>query len=569
MQLEPIQPGNSAFSRRRGLLIVAVCTLLAAGFSDCGGAKRKTASVPNESLGRCTILVTNDSEANFDGDKLPGGPEIRYLNPIARVAAEKQRVSKRRKGVLLVSAGDVLQGRYMQRTDGDRKRAATESWQVYEKAGYDLAVLGNHEFDAGPAVVAHALRGLKKLRVVVSNLGEGKGTALHNPGEVLFADTVVRQCGGLKLGFFGLLTPATRNISDFGDTQLANPGDPVYPSARRAVEKLRKQGVDAVIALTHLGIGHEIRLAEKVDGIDVVIGGHSHTLLKHEKRVGDTLVVQAGARFSHLGHVELHGQEGGGIDRDRMAWHVRKITAQMAPDPAIQAHVDQLRTHYPPEVVIGQRLSDWVLRGSGRHVYGGLVAQAVHRWLLERKIRVDGTVLNAGGLRTAKTYKKGPVTNLEVEAIHPFRNRIVVAEMPGTTLRHLAEHACTKSHRGGGLRVMLHALAIQCDNSKPPIRYKTEQGKQVGISKPGQRATSVTLSGKPIEDGGTYFIATNNYMARGGSGYFAFTQAQRRCTDGSDFATDACKSSPTLADIVQDAVKRGCFEGGSSGSTAK
>jgi 2',3'-cyclic-nucleotide 2'-phosphodiesterase (5'-nucleotidase family) len=539
------------------LAATLAATFCAGVVTGCGGAQ----VVSTKDLGRCTILATNDSEAHFDGDKLQGGPPIRYLGPLARVAAEKKRLQKRRKGVLLVSAGDVLQGRYMQRTDGDRKRAARASWQMYERAGYDLTVLGNHEFDAGPAVVAHAIGGLKSLRVVVSNLSEGKGTALHNPAEKLFATTVVRACGGLKIGFLGLLTPSTRNISDFGDTRFEDPSDPVVPAARRAIAALRKQGVDAVVALTHLGIGHEIKLAKKVAGIDVVIGGHSHTLLKHEKWVGDTLVVQAGARFSHLGHVELHGEAGGGIARERTSWYVRKIDLDMQPDPAITDAVDKLREAYPAEVTIGQRTRQWVLRGNGRRAYGTRVARSVGEWLHRRGTKIDGTILNAGGLRTAKTYEIGPVTNMEVEAIHPFRNRIVIASMSSQQLRILAEHACTKSHRGGGgLRVMLSGLQITCDASKPRIRYRKDQGKRVGVLAMGQRIRALLVGGKPIVDGGTYKIATNNYMARGGSGYYAFTIAPRACTDGSDFLTDSCAKSPTLADIVKDAVKRGVFD---------
>lgn len=544
-----------------GLLLVGLL-VVCAGLAGCSGAKSTAASgASSADLGRCTILATNDSEAHFDGDRLKGGPEIRYVGPIARVAGEKKRLMKRRKGVLLVSAGDVLQGRYMQRTDRDRKRAARESWQVYERAGYDLTVLGNHEFDAGPAVVAHAIRGLKKLRVVTSNLAVGEGTALHNPNETLFAKTVIRECGGLKVGFFGLLTPSTRNISKFGDTRFEDPDDPVFPAARRAVKTLRHAGVDAVVALTHLGIGHEIKLAEEVEGIDAVIGGHSHTLLRHEKRVGETLVVQAGARFSHLGHVELHGKAGGGIDRQRMSWYVREITTEMAADPAVEAHVDALRKAYPVEKVIGKRTRDWVLRGNGRRAYGTRVARSVQQWLDARGKKVGGVILNAGGLRTAKTYPVGPVTNMEVEAIHPFRNRIVIAELDGKAMRALAEHACTKSHRGGGgLRVMLHGIDLQCDTNKPAIRYETKGGKQVGIAAMGQRMLKLAVGGEAYKPSGTYRIATNNYLARGGSGYFAFANAKRVCTDDSAYGDDECKASPTLADIVKDAVIRGAFD---------
>lgn len=534
-----------------GSMLVACC--------GCAGTQVQPNHDPVASRS-CTILVTNDSEAHFDGPKLPGGPDIRYAGTIARVAGEKKRVAQRTKGVLLVSDGDILQGRYMYRTDGDRKRAAREALQLYEAAGYDLAVLGNHEFDAGPEVVAHALGGLSKLRIVVSNLATGEGTALHNPDEKLFATTVVRSCGGLKVGFLGLLTPSTRTISKFGDTKFRDADAPVIPAAKAAVAMLQRQGVDAIVVLAHLGIGDEIELAKQVPGLHAVLGGHSHTLLKHAVRIGDTVVGQAGARFSHLGQLVLNAGKTGPVDAKRTSWLVREIDTDMPTDPVIEARVDELRKAYPTEEVIGQRGEDWALRGPRRHLYGTKVAIAVRRWLSEKGLNVHGTVLNAGGIRTAQTYPKGPVTNLEVRAIHPFRNRIVIAEMSGGTLKHLAEHACTSSHRGQGLRVMLAGLAITCDGSRKAIIYTRKNGVFTGISRPGERAVGLTLDGKPITAEGTYRIATNDYMARGGSGYFAFTLANRRCTDGTEFAASECHSSPTLADIVEDAVRRGRFD---------
>ena len=218
---------------------------------------------------RCLILTTNDSESHFDGRKHGHPPDLRYEGSISRVAAEKVRQLHRRRGaVLLVSAGDVLQGRYMTRKDGDRKRAAREAWQIYEQAGYDVGVLGNHEFDAGPKVLRYALAGLKTYRMVVSNL-DPNSPSLHNKTGEIYANTLIRRCGGLRIGFFGLLTPSTRNISKFGDTRFSDPEDPVYAPARRAIAKLRKARVDVVVALTHLGYRHDRKLAQTVRGIDV------------------------------------------------------------------------------------------------------------------------------------------------------------------------------------------------------------------------------------------------------------------------------------------------------------
>ncbi len=533
-------------------LVVVVATA-------CGASKSVTKS-PTGKVARCTLLLTNDSEANFDGERVKVGPQIAYTGTIDRVAATKKRLVAEGRGVLLISAGDILQGRYIQRTDGNRVKAATDIWHTYQKAGYDLAVLGNHEFDGGPAVVRDSIKGLTSLKLVVSNLDEGKGTALDNSGQKLFVHTTIRNCGGMKLGFFGLLTASTKRISDFGDTRFSNPEDPHYPAARAAVAKLRKTGVDAVVGITHLGLGSDIATAKHVDGIDVLLGGHSHILLRREKKVNGTVIVQGGARFAHLGHVELYGKPGGGYNGDRTYWYVHKIDENMPADPAITAHVNALRGNYPPEVVIGQRRRAWSLRGRARKVYGGLVARAVTRWLGERKIDVGGGLLNAGGIRTAKTYPKGPVTNLEIEGIHPFRNRIVVARMKGKWMRHLAEHACTKGHRGRGLRVVLYGIDIACDRSQDAIKYTWKGGAQVGIKRPGSRVVTLRIGGKDVVDTADYAIATNDYLARGGSGYWAFTQVQRTCPDGSDFTKTLCKTGPALADIVKDAVRRDRLE---------
>ena len=230
--------------RRLCLLLVVIV------LGGCGVQQRNLTR--DDLTRRCLLLTTNDSEAHIDGARLGAPPEVRYRGTLDRIAGEKRRQLKARPGgVLLVSAGDVLQGRYMARKDRDRKEAARQAWRLYERAGYDVGVLGNHEFDAGPAVLRYALEGLRSFQIVTSNLDPNSPT-LNNKGQRLYRRLWVRRCGGLRIGFFGLLTPATRNISDFGDTRLSDPEDPVHAPARRAVAALRKQRVDVVVALTHL-----------------------------------------------------------------------------------------------------------------------------------------------------------------------------------------------------------------------------------------------------------------------------------------------------------------------------
>lgn len=551
-------------SRPLFALISLTLLLISALLSGCGGSTRDAVPIAAVSAKiqsqRCLLLTTNDSEAHFDGRKEGRAPNLKYEGTITRIAAEKKRLLRARNGaVLLVSAGDVLQGRYMVRKDRDRKRAAREAWLMYERAGYDVGVLGNHEFDAGPAVLRYAMTALTTFRIVTSNL-DPTSPSLHNRDGKLYSKTLVRRCGNLRIGFFGLLTPSTRNISDFGDTRMSDPNDPVNAPARRAIATLRKQRVDVIVALTHLGYRHDRTLAHQVPGIDVIIGGHSHTLLKKWKRVGSTMVVQSGARFGHLGYVDLVARKGGGIIASQSSWRVRPINRELPRDPAVASALKDLRGAYSKERIVGERSVAWVLRGKGRKPYGKRVARAVTLHISQRH-RVDGAILNMGGLRTNATYAVGPVTDQDIRAIHPFGNRLVRLTLTGAQLSQVLEHACTKGHRGKlGERVALHGVKMRCDAEGQRQRYKKVNGKVVGISVPGKRVRDLKVGGVAAVPTKTYIIATNDYLARGGSGFWLLTQMKRLCMDGSDFKVNRCKSSPTLAEVVEQAVTAGSFD---------
>lgn len=541
-----------------------VALLLALSLLGCGGAQRGGGG----GEGRCTILTTNDSESHFDGDRVALEP-LRYAGTIARIAARKKAMlAAQPGGVLLVSAGDVLQGRYMDRSDADRSRAARESWLIYEAAGYDLGTLGNHEFDAGPAVLRDALRGLSRYRMVVSNLADDSPTLDNRDGK-LWDKTAVRSCGGLKIGFFGLLTPSTRSISQFGDTRFADADDPIVPAAKRAVAALRAQGVDLVVGLTHLGVVGDVALAPKLDGVDVLIGGHSHTLLTKVKTVGATWIVQSGQRFSHVGELTLvatPARPGATrqLDRDASSWRVVAVDQEMAEDLDTAAKIEALRAGYVREQVIGKRSVPWALRGWQRKFYGKRVARALWRYAGAHNAAgkpIDAAILNSGGLRSAQIYPPGPVTNFEVRAIHPFGNRLVVVELDGETLRDVLEHACTGGHRGAaGERIEVWGLSFRCDTSKPGVRYQMVDGRAGAITQRGQRVTDATVGNNPLDAGGRYRVAVNDYLARGGSGFTVFARGDRRCVDGTSFDADACKASPTIAAIVEAGVRDESFD---------
>jgi 5'-nucleotidase len=544
--------------RRPRISALSLLGFLALGLfaAGCGGAQ----TAPD---GRCMLLTTNDSEAHFDGDRVELTPLV-YRGTVARIAAVRRRLAAERKGgVLLLSAGDVLQGRYMERSDRDRSRAAREAWQIYEAAGYDLGTLGNHEFDAGPAVLKHALLGLSRYRMVVSNLANDSPTLDNSDGR-LWDEIAVRDCGGIKVGFFGLLTPSTRTISQFGDTRFRDERDPVVPAAKAAVARLKQAGARLIVGLTHLGVDEDVALAGKLEGVDVLIGGHSHTLLKRWRRVGNTLVVQTGARFSHLGFLELVMGADGRLSPGDSRWHVEAVDDAMPEDPATVAAVAKLRDGYAREVVVGNRTQPWALVGWQRHLYGQRVARALWRFSAahnSKGVGIDGAIINSGGLRSAQIYPPGPVTNLEIRAIHPFGNRPVVVDLDGETLRDVFEHACAGG-RGGkvGDRIEVWGIRFRCDIHRPAVRYRLQDGRVVGVQSRGQRAVDIIVGDEPLRGDKRYRVATNDYLARGGSGFAQFARGERACLDGAAFEPAHCQGQATVAELVEAGVKDGSFD---------
>lgn len=530
--------------------------LLASALAACGGAQQ---GAPVQD-GRCMLLTTNDGEANFDGERLSLLPTVRYQGTIDRIAGHKQRLSADRPGgVLLVTAGDILQGRYVDRPDGDRNRASRDIWQMYERAGYDLAVLGNHDFDGGPEPVRHALAGLTRMRFVVSNI-DTKGATLDNTGERLYSPLEVRTCGGLKVGFIGLLTPSTVRLSKPGDTRFSNPDDPVFPATVAAVAELKRRKVDLIVTLSHLGFDKDKELAKKVPGIDAIVGGHSHFTVRDWAVEGGTVVVQAGDRLRLLGHLNMVARAGGGLDLKRSSWELVPVDDDMAPDATVTKAVDALRVDFLQEQVIGERKQPWSLRGPAKRIYGTRVAREMMRAAAAAGRPTQMGMVNMGGLRTGKTFPAGPVTNLEVQAIHPFGNRLVHVDLSGAELKSVMEHACGKSRDGDSLGVAVFGVSVRCDGSRRAIAYKQAQGKNVAIEFPGERVVDLKVGGQPVDPAGRYGLAVNDYLARGGSGFLALQQATRTCHDGKPFGPDGCKSGATLAEVVAQAVKAGSFD---------
>ncbi|MCK5826980.1 metallophosphoesterase, partial [Candidatus Bipolaricaulota bacterium] len=207
-----------------------------------------------------TILHTNDMHSHYDsfepwGEPLQGGT--------ARLATAIETVRDEAGHVLLLDAGDQFQGTLYFTVGGAHVVA-----DVMNELGYDAMVIGNHEFDSGPAELARFID-LAEFPILSANVDAMADPNLADeilPFELFFFD-------GEPLAVIGFTTEHTTIASSPGpNIQFLD----VITTAQEMTEALEESGINRIIALTHLGYERDLELAESVHGIDIIIGGHTH-----------------------------------------------------------------------------------------------------------------------------------------------------------------------------------------------------------------------------------------------------------------------------------------------------
>lgn len=257
------------------------------------------ASVGSKEL---VILHTNDTHSQIESIRSGYG---KGLAGVDRRAEYFDQVRKENKNVLILDAGDWDQGTpYFTVFKGDMEI------ELMNAMGYDVACLGNHEFDNGQEELARRLA-MAEFSVVCANYDFSQ-----TPLAEYVKPYVVLKKGGLKIGIFGLLVNIKSNVSAKARQGLEFQ-NPVEVSNELAKMLKEDQGCDLVIALSHLGYSaqnpkaaSDINLAKNTRNIDIIVGGHSHTFLKSEKVYQnldgkDVIILQAGAKGEYVGRLDL------------------------------------------------------------------------------------------------------------------------------------------------------------------------------------------------------------------------------------------------------------------------
>ena len=369
--------------------------------------------------------------------------------------------------------------------------------ELMNAIGTDIAVVGNHEYDFGPEVAARNFAASAFPWLGANVLG-----ADGRPAGGLAATRIIER-GGFRIGFFGVITPETDVLSSPGaDIAFA----PVMETARKAVEELKAQGAELIVALTHQPISRDRELAAKVGGIHLVLGGDDHVPIAfHEGRVP---IFKAGYDAHYLGVVDLHVEwvERRGKKSLSVLPEWRLVaTAGVEPDPEVQALVDRYEARLDKElgVVIGTTSVELDTRRSSVRTretnFGNLIAEA-----MRRGVGAEVGLTNGGGIRGDRTYASGSeLTRKDILTELPFGNTVVLMELSGADLRAALENGVSRVEDGAGRFPQIAGLTLVYDRAAPA----------------GSRVTEVTVGGAPLDPAKVYTVATNDYMAGGGDGY--------------------------------------------------
>ena len=377
--------------------------------------------------------------------------------------------------------------------------------EITNAMGINIAVLGNHEFDHGVAALKKRLAESKypwlAANVTAPNGGPFTGTRA----------TWMTSAGGLKIGFVGLVTPGSKDLVRKTEPVAFKP---IIAPARRAVAALKKRGADIIVALTHLAMPEDRRLAKEVKGINLILGGHEHIPMAIYE--GGTLILKAGTDARYLAVALLVVEKTGTGAKKRLGIvpHFRFVPNHKTPaEPTVARIVNRYQSRLDRElgVTIGRTLTALdtraeTLRG-GEAAFGNLVTDAVRA-----RMKTQVALMNGGGMRGNRLYKAGTVlTRKDILGEMPFDNTLMVLRISGRQLRAALEHGVARVGEQSGQFPQVSGLRMVYDPKRPT----------------GKRVLAVKIGGKPLDPNSMYTLATNDFLADGGDGYAMLSRAKR------------------------------------------
>ncbi len=480
----------------------------------------------SEDFRTLTVFFTNDVHGGIVPQKAeflnPDFPPVLGGGASAAAIIKKVRQQAQAHGnpVLLIDAGDIYQGTLVGTLS--KGKAVVEYMNMMQ---YDAVVPGNHDFDLGKENLIELIQ-MSRFPWVSANIYDTRTGKLWK----WVKPYVILEKGGLRIGITGVTTAGTARMS-FPENIKGLEFRNEITSLQMAVDSLRSQGVDLVVALVHTGLPYNPRegylklrqttreqviksgyinameIAHYVKGIDILLGGHLHKGYPQpwEDPVNHTICLQNYANGGNLGWVDI-----------TIHWKTKTIAEQndllllqedqFWPDSAVAAFLAEQEAKYEQgyREVIGQASTSLTRSSVGEAPLNNLIAD-----VMRERSGADFAFMNFGGIRA--DIKAGPVTREDIFKVLPFGNEIVSFHCSGAFLKAIIERKVSGGSRG----LVISGGKVVFNKNLPD----------------GQRVVYMEVGGAPLKPDKTYRVATNDYLLEGNSGLYMLKDIPRSEVD--------------------------------------
>lgn len=440
-------------------LLLLVLTILSAGLLfACSTGGKAIAGKTGEK--RAVIFAVNDMHAAIDNF-----PRLAFIVDSLRVLYPD---------MLLVSAGDNQTGNPVNDQYPEKGLPMIELMNAVK---FDLSAVGNHEFDTGQEGFAF-LTHKADFPFICVNVSENDSLKVKIKPYV-----IIKLKNGLRLAFLGLIQINQNGIPDSHPDKVKGFA---FESAFDIAPKYLwlKDKSDIFIALTHLGFDSDIKLANTMPaGLDLIIGGHSHTRIAKEQVFNGIMITQAGSKLKYGTLIQLTKKEDGTLQRTMQLIAINKSGKE---DSRILSMVNSFNDNPGLKEEIATATDDF----SSHEELGYLMADAQRA-----SAKADMAFVNPGGVRISH-LSKGPVTVMDIYELDPFGNALVLTNLTGHEILSMLHSAC------------------KMDNNHPPfpsgIIINLKKDKDGNL----KEISLLTEDGKALDLNKTYKVAMNDYMTQ-------------------------------------------------------
>ncbi|MHC9543257.1 MAG: bifunctional UDP-sugar hydrolase/5'-nucleotidase [Vulcanimicrobiota bacterium] len=463
------------------------------------------------------LLHLNDIHGNIEPQIEKGITNESAVGGLAFMASTVKQLRAESPASILLNAGDIAQGSFESELSQGKP-----IMDVINYLGFDAVELGNHDFAMGRAALQTMIGHITApiLGANIQSIATSKTIDGVQP-------SLIKEVSGVKVGIIGVDTPKV--------PEYVRPEELVgmkFPEPEKVVkeqiELLKRNGADIIVVLSHLGLAEDRDLAKKVEGIDVIVGGHTHTALPEGEKVNNTIIAQAGCNNQYVGDLTLT------IDTatKKIKTHRNRLVLVRADKIKPDAAIEKMLEPYLKESarvgseVVGKADGDFSYSYQKITPLGQHIADAARKAAGTQLSLISGKMLRSG-------LKNGDITKKQLFNSYPNNEDLVSLKIQG---KHIKEELEKRFATDSRAVIIPSGFSFNVDNSRPD----------------GDRITSITVDGKPMDMEAEYPIAVTDNQAR----YPAFKTAKDIVTISSlkDAWFDYVKESSPLSNALDGRV---------------